>query len=108
MKIIYERVPRTTLQDFVEKHNLSILVTEREKPSRPEHRFCARIPDSEVVRGTMLAGVFGGGATEEAAIRDYVPHISGQKLKIATTYIDVPVLLPYVADEAVGVAGDKA
>jgi hypothetical protein len=56
----------------------------------------------------MLSGVFGGGATEEAAIRDYVPHISGQKLKIDTTYIDVPVLLPYVADEAVGVAGDKA
>jgi hypothetical protein len=103
MKIIYERVLRTTLQDFVEKHNLSILVTERDKPSHPECRFYARIPDSDVVRGGMLSGVCGDGATEEAAIRDYVPQISGQKLKIDTTYIDVPVLLPYVADE-----GDKA
>jgi hypothetical protein len=51
----------------------------------------------------MLSGVCGDGATEEAAIRDYVPQISGQKLKIDKTYIDVPVLLPYVADE-----GDKA
>jgi hypothetical protein len=101
MKIIYERVPRTTLQDFVEKHNLSILVTERKNPADPTTRFYARIPDSDVSDGHALLGVFGNGATEYEAIRNYVPEISGKRLKVEETYIDVPVLLPYASEEMV-------
>jgi hypothetical protein len=102
MKIIYERVPVTTLQKFVEKNNLSILVSERKNPVDPTTRFYARIPHSEVSDGHVLRGVFGNGATEYEAIRNYVPEISGKRLKVDDMYIDVPVLLPYASEEAVG------
>lgn len=98
MKIIYERVPVTTLQEFVDRHTLSILVTERENPSDPNTRFYARIPHSGVCENNALLGVYGNGATEYEAIRNYVPEISGKKIKVDNTYINVPVFLPYASE----------
>lgn len=85
MKIIYSYVvpeEEMTLEEFADKHNLTMYVYERKNKNLP--RFYARF-DAEVSEGRFLKSVFGEGDTPEEAIVDYIPQIS-QKLLVLNAY----------------------
>lgn len=91
MKIKRVLIPTSTLQDFVESCNLTLLVEENFTPK--VHNFTASLPlcDDE---GRPMNG---SDSTEIGAINRLAERISGRKLKLKlkNTFIQVPFLLEY-------------
>lgn len=82
MEIRIERVPKTTIEEFAEKHGLVMEVTERALPNSNDSRYFASFENSDIKEGSMLIGAFGNGATPEEAIANYAKRISLQKLVV--------------------------
>lgn len=80
MRIERETVAETTLVQFAEEHDLTMLVVERADSALP--RYYARFKHAEIKDGSILTGVFGNGTTEQEAIRAYGARISMRVLVI--------------------------
>lgn len=65
-----------SLEDFADKHNLHMVVTERKASEGSNDRFYARFDRVEVSEGCILRGTYGNGATPEQAIENYGQAIS--------------------------------
>lgn len=96
MKIEYHYIPTMTIEQFAEKHDLTMAIFER-KGGHPSVRFYAHFKNAEVKDGSVLIGEHGNGPTEGEAIADYARKISGKRL-VLNAYdekrleIDVPGL----------------
>ena len=75
MKIERFLVPESTIEDFAEKHGLTMEIHER-SDSDPDSRFYANFANVELKFGPVLAGTHGNGPNEEAAIKNYAKEIS--------------------------------
>ena len=69
------------LRDFLDQHQLKLIVKERWY-KRPGHarRWQASLADAEVVVGTTRYHYIGVGATEEEAIYDYAGKVTGKRI----------------------------
>lgn len=74
--IVIEDVPKITLQNFAETHDLVM------KVRGSEGRYMASFDHAEVKEGGMLASAVGRGKTVDEAIANYIPHIRGKLLVI--------------------------
>jgi hypothetical protein len=81
MKIDIERVPEMTIEEFADKHGLTMKVRERTF-SLNGMLFFAGFDRVEVKDGPVLVSTFGDGATPEEAILDYTRKISLKLLAI--------------------------
>jgi hypothetical protein len=83
MKITIERVQKGTIEEFAEKHDLTMEVIERDGAFQGTNRqFSASFYECGVVKGKMLHGLYGDGRTPEEAIKDYARVISEETLSI--------------------------
>jgi hypothetical protein len=80
MKTTIIRVPEMTMEDFADKHNLHMVVTERKVPDGVKDRFYARFEHVEISEGCILRGAYGDGVSPEAAIYAYGEAISLKKI----------------------------
>ena len=80
MKTTIIRVPEMTLEDFADKHNLHMVVTERKVPEGVKDRYYAHFKHVEVSEGSILRGEYGNGICPEAAISAYGRAISLKKI----------------------------
>lgn len=71
MKIEKEEIEQMTLEQFADKHNLIMVVKERETESHSNMRYCAYFKNTEIKEGIFLKGEYGNGHTPEAAIGEY-------------------------------------
>jgi hypothetical protein len=104
MKIKYYYTEKVTIQEFAEKHDLTMIVAERKE--KTPTRFYAGFEDCDIVERNLLISVHGNGDTENEAIRDYVRQISGKIImynrwdeRANRKEIIVPTLLDYTPDE---------
>lgn len=109
MKIEREFITRESIENFADRHGLTMRVNERSTSGLP--RFYARFKDVEVGNGCILIGAFGNGDTEDEAIAAYAAEISKQRLIVNAgtaerREIIAPVLF-YGKDEAAGF-GEKS
>ena len=65
MKIINKNIKRMTIEQFAEKHNLTMVVNERHSGcgNNTLPRFYARFENSDVSEGFLLYGKYGNGNT---------------------------------------------
>jgi hypothetical protein len=75
-RVVIERDAPVMLSDFLEKHNLEVVVKEW------TGHFTASIPYSDIKDGSMLSGIHGDGITAMRAVADYAQRISGRLLVI--------------------------
>lgn len=80
MKTVIEAVWRPTIEEFAEKHDLTMKVSERGLHVRHPHLYYARFEGAEVKDGCILCSAYGNGHTPEEAIADYANEISGKLL----------------------------
>ncbi|MBK6942517.1 MAG: hypothetical protein IPH13_20265 [Planctomycetes bacterium] len=99
MRIERTELARSTLEEFADKNDLVMEISERTPNHWPASRYYARFRHAEIVDGQRLISSFGNGASEEEAIEAYMREISGRRLKVydqannwASRYIDVPLL----------------
>ena len=80
-----------TLFDYADCMNLEIKLT---RYPQQNSRWICQLAGVEVCQGErMLASKYGNAASPELAIADYIPQISGQRIKINNaTYANVPTL----------------
>lgn len=80
MKIERTLVPEMTIEEFAEKHDLTMEIHERSEPPlvnpHQSWRFYACFKHADVKDGSVPIGRFGNGATEANAIADYASKIS--------------------------------
>lgn len=81
MKIIRDFVERQTLERFADGYGLDLIVRER-KNGLGQLSYTANLDKFELKEGGCLTSPFGSGLTEEAAILDYLPKISGRRAVI--------------------------
>jgi hypothetical protein len=98
MKIIYNEIPTITIDEFADKHDLTMVVHERRKSVGSPDRYWAEFDHSEIGDGCILIGTYGNGATPEEAIDDYAGKIELKHLVINAfgknrIEIDVPRLI---------------
>lgn len=97
----HQQMQKTTLQEFADEHHLVMEVHERaDFGLESAVRYYAMFRDCEVLSGRTCYGVFGNGATPNAAIKRYAEEISGKLLvkdafKETRKEMSVPILLPY-------------
>lgn len=83
MKIVHKLVPTSTIEDFADQHNLTMVVTERSSEQATKNtKYFAHFEDCEVMRNNILVGSYGDGATPEDAIAAYAIEISEQQIAI--------------------------
>jgi len=84
MKIKRNLIERIDIADFAERHDLTIVVRERNINDMNElnikDSFYAYFEGAEIKRDACLSSDFGGGNSEEGAISDYANRISGRLL----------------------------
>ena len=68
-----------TIEEFAEKHNLTMRVTRRPDRAGTDGEYYAHFDHADV-KGNFLVGSIGNGATEGCAIADYARKISRQLL----------------------------
>lgn len=93
-----DSIEETTIYKFAEKHNLTMLISERRVPYNNSMRFSAHFESTEVKQGCGLAGVYGNGNTIREAEINYAERIELTRIVInAMTKkrreIDVPRLI---------------
>lgn len=83
MKIKRDILEYMTIEEFADKHVLTMLINERTGFEDPHMRFYAQFEYSHILEGgTMLVGTYGNGSTEEAAIEQYATEIDGKILSL--------------------------
>lgn len=84
MKTVIKRASRMTIEEFAEKHGLTMVLTERRKQyiRVPHERWLAHFDNCETKDGCILSGTYGQGATTKEAIADYADKITGKLLVI--------------------------
>jgi hypothetical protein len=97
MKIVVNFVPRMTIEEFAEKHDLTMEVHERREYDREYKRFYAHFRHCDIEQDGCYIGAFGNGLTPEDAIRDYTLKISLKDIVIEAltknaVHIEVPRL----------------
>ena len=74
-------VERITIEEFADKHSLTMEVNERPAWFKDDsRRFYASFDGAEVGDGRFLTGAFGDGRTEEDAIAAYGVEITGKTI----------------------------
>lgn len=100
MKIKRLLIPKSTIEEFAEQHDLIMEVRERETGANNPDRYYARFENAEAREGeSCLIGLFGNGVTPQSAIYDYSRQISMRTLIIKAMSRDrreikVPRLTP--------------
>lgn len=97
MKTIIESQWRPSIEEFAEKYNLTMKVTERDLRVRHPQLYYARFDGAEIKGDCILRSAYGNGHTPEEAIANYANEISGKLLVIGAftdgrREIRVPVL----------------
>lgn len=82
MRLQIVRLPRETIQEFAERHDLTMQVYERTHAECPD-KYYAKFANSDIVEGCCLLGAYGNGHTIKSAIAAYAERISGCCLVIA-------------------------
>lgn len=84
MKVIINELDRVNLEDFANKHNLVMQVSERDMAAQAMgmSKYTAKFKGVEVKSGLTLEGAYGNGMTPEDAIKDYCSEISGEWIVI--------------------------
>lgn len=101
MRIERHYAQKMCLTDFAGKHDLTMVVRERDDLKLP--RFFASFKHVDVKDGSVLVGVHGNGETEAEAIADYAAQISRKIITVfgfgggERTHIVVPALEYLVA-----------
>ena len=87
MRIKENFIEETTIEKFAEKHDLTMLISERNTHvlrSSPimslDDRFYARFESVEVMEGGCLRGTFGNGPTPSDAIAAYAEKLSERRI----------------------------
>ena len=80
MQITEETIRQGTIEEFADKHGLTMQVRERRLPVGDRNRFDAYFESCEVKEGGILISSFGNGATLEEAIANYAREISLKRL----------------------------
>jgi hypothetical protein len=98
MKIVYKTIPSMTLEEFAEKHDLTMIVEERREPSDEMARYFAYFDHADIGDGCILTGAYGNGCTPESAIEQYARTIDTKHLVVNAgnknrVEIDVPHLI---------------
>ena len=93
MRIEREMQPRTTIEQFADLHDLTMLIRERPKDLWRHGRFWASFEDCEEKGDGTLIGTYGNGDSEAEAIADYGEKISGKTLVIGAYTTDRKELL---------------
>ncbi len=75
MKIERHYIPKSSLEDFVNSHGLTMVITERDNG-----HYHARIKGAERKEEGCLVSEFGVGNTEDSAMKDYMDKISNEIL----------------------------
>jgi len=99
-----------TIEEFAEKHDLTMEVRERgfKYPNKDRYmRFYAEFSNTWVENDGLLRGTYGNGATEEEAIEAYAGIIQNETLIVdphekSRREIDVPTLYKWVRIEKEG------
>ncbi len=114
MEIETEFLERMSIDEFADKHGLTMKVVERDIDLGPAMRFYAYFNDAEVKLNGVYEGRFGDGATPEDAITDYAKRISLLTIVIdaysaSRREIRVPVLscAPAQVKESDGMTGEE-
>jgi hypothetical protein len=82
MNLEMETIPAMSIEDFSDRHGLTMVVKERPTDVRSPFRYFACFKDAEVMEHGMLCSAIGNGATPEAAIGEYARRISLKRLAI--------------------------
>jgi hypothetical protein len=69
-KITINRIPEMTIEEYVETHDLEMVVNERPVRADDPCRFYASLIQCDVKQGNMLLDATGDGSTPEQAIKD--------------------------------------
>lgn len=83
MKVTREFVPEQEFHEFMEEHDLTLHIVERDRGSREVHklrRYYATIKSVEIREGSMLRGFAGDGNTVEEAVQEMVGNLSERPL----------------------------
>lgn len=99
MKIVTERVPEMTIEEFADANDLVMEVKERPVPVGDPYRYYAKFAGCDVTDGSFLIGTYGNGATPEAAIAEYAIAISLRRIvsndhRPSRRELSVPRLVP--------------
>ena len=82
MKTEYDRIPEGTIEEFADRYNLVMKVSERKLPAGDPSRYYASFAKCDVLKDGMLCGQFGNGVTPEEAIKNYTRCIHLERLVI--------------------------
>lgn len=97
MKIEMYTIPRVSLEEFADEHDLIMEVHERENPNYTNDIYYAHFKGCDVMKEGFLIGEYGHGATPEEAMESYAGKIGLKRigLDVGTNNhkeIDVPRL----------------
>lgn len=76
MNIELHEIEKSTIEDFAERHGLTMVVRERHKPIDKHDRYYAFFKNAEVKNNAFIISLFGNGQTPEEAIEEYSKFIS--------------------------------
>jgi hypothetical protein len=82
MKITLKQLERLTIEDFADKHNLTMVVVERQA-TKGLMPFYAEFEGSEVIEhhgAKFIGSLFGDGWNPDEAIKDYAKKLSNKVL----------------------------
>lgn len=84
MRIKMKLLADMTLEQFADKHDLIMVVTERDltKAIRGAGKFYAYFESAEIKNGGILSSSYGDGDTPEKAMAAYTKEISGKHLVV--------------------------
>lgn len=83
MKIQRFPIETVSLEDFADKHNLTMEVRERDDGS-----WYAKFEDVYVVGNVVLVSAFSNGTTEFEAIENYAKEISKTTIRVGLLVVD--------------------
>lgn len=78
MKIEFDKIQEMTIEEFAEKHDLTMVIKERNGYCP----FCASFKNAEIKEGPILMSESGYGDSTDKAIREYAKKISLKNLVI--------------------------
>ena len=76
MKVDVTPLERMSVQEFANKHGLTMKVDERATNYWPDARWYARFDNFELKEGSCLVSTYGNGSTVDEAIANYCKEIS--------------------------------
>ena len=82
MKIEATLIPDMLIERFAVEHGLTMEIHERPRPEGDRGRFYAHFKFCDVMENGCLVGMYGDGATDEDAIRNYAARISLRRIAL--------------------------